>query len=134
MSSISEYLILNKKNYFSIAEEYITLKPLFKTDTFYEKLGLFMKLIGNVLMSIVWNSSPMSIGLGIYQCLMTWKEYLHYLDIKRQIHEWKEIVHSSGGPFIVTNDETYQAYVYADGIQRLHNYLFGLTKKGAKCL
>ena len=93
-----------------------------------------MKLVGNLIISILWKSSPMSMGLTIYRLVNDWKQYLHYLDLKRQIHEWKEIVHSVGGPYISTNDETYQAYVYADGIQRLHNRLFWLTEKGTKRL
>ena len=128
------YILLNKRDYFKMAEEYINLKPLFKTDTFYEKLGLFMKLGGNLILSWMFGSSPMSMALSLYQCLDVWKQYIHYLDLKHHVSTWREIVHSLGGPFISTNDETYQAYVYADGIQRYHNSLFGLTKKGAKCL
>lgn len=134
MSQIGQYLVLNKRNYFAIADEYVTLKQLFKTDTFYEKLSLFMKLIGNILMTILWRSQAMSIALTLYRSFADWKQYLHYLDVKRQIHEWKEIVHSVGGPFIATNDVTYQSYVYADGMQRLHDSLFGLSKESAKCL
>lgn len=126
--------MLNKRNYFAMAEEYVNLKPLFKTDTFYEKLGLFMKLIGNVILAWFMGSSPTSMVLSLYQCLDVWKQYIRYLDLKEHVTTWKKLVQSKGGPFIVTNDETYQAYVYADGIQRLHNSLFGLTEKGAKCL
>lgn len=124
MSRVGQYLVLNKKNYFAIADEYVTLKQLFKTDTIYEKLGLFMKLIGNILLTLLWKSQPLSIGLTLYRAFQDWKEFIHYLDIKRQIHEWKEIVHSVGGPYISTNDEMYLSYVYADGMQRLHNSLF----------
>lgn len=134
MSTIGQYLVLNKKNYFAMAEEYINLKPLFKIDTFYEKLSLFMKLIGNILLTIIWKSQPLNIGLTIYQAFNDWKQYLHYLDLKKQINEWKELVHSAGGPYISTNDETYQSYVYADGMQRLHNSLFGFSKESTKCL
>jgi hypothetical protein len=83
-----------------------------------------MKLVGNLLLSLLWKSQPMSIGLTLYRAFEDWKQYLHYLDIKRQIHEWKELVHSAGGPYISTNDEMYQSYIYADGMQRLHNSLF----------
>jgi hypothetical protein len=51
-----------------------------------------MKLLGNLIISILWKSSPMSMGLTIYRLVNDWKEYIHYLDLKRQIHEWKEIV------------------------------------------
>ena len=134
MSNIGVYLVLNKKNYFAIADEYIELHSRFKTDTYYETLNVFMKLLGNLLLSILFRSSPMSIALSLYQTVQVILEYIRYLDMKQQIREWKEIVHSIGGPFISTNDETYQSYVYADGIQRLHNNLFGFTKERAKRL
>lgn len=117
-----------------MAEEYIQLAQLFKTETFYEKLNLFMKLAGNMLLTILWRSQSLSIALTLYQTFDHWKQYVRYLDLKEQFHEWKNIVRSAGGPFISTNDELYQPYVYADGMQRLHNSLFRLTEKGAKCL
>ena len=134
MSQVSQYLILNKKNYFALADEYITLHSLFKTESLYEKLNLFMKLIGNILMLFVWKSSSIGLTMTLYRASADWVEYIRYLKLKSQIHEWKNIVHSTGGPFISTNDDTYHAYVYADGMQRLHNNLFGLTEKGTKCL
>jgi hypothetical protein len=93
-----------------------------------------MKLGGNLILSFLFKSSPMSMAFSLYQVIAEWGKYIRYLDLKQQIHEWKEIIHSVGGPFISTNDETYQAYVYADGMQRLHDRLFGFTKKGTKCL
>jgi hypothetical protein len=134
MSLISQYLILNNTNYFAIAEEYIQLKQLFKTDTFFEKLSVFMKLIGNLLMSILWKSHSLSLAMSVYRAFEDWKQYIRYRSLKSKIHEWKKIVQSVGGPFISTNDETYHAYVYADGIQRLHTSLFGLSKERAKRL
>ena len=132
MSSISHYLILNNTNYFAVAEEYIQLNQLFKTETFYEKLSLFMKLVGNLLLSILWKSQAMSMAFTVYRMANDWKQYIHYLEIQKKIREWKEIVHSAGGPFISTNDDLYKPYVYADGMQRLHNNLLGLTKERAK--
>lgn len=134
MSSVNTYLVLNKKNYFAMADEYIKLKQLFKTDTFYEKLSLFMALIGNILMSILFKSNSMSLAFTCYQSFEKFKGYMRYLDLKRQISDWTQIVRSQGGPFISTNDETYQSYVYADGMQRLHDKLFRLPKERSKSL
>jgi hypothetical protein len=134
MSSISEYLILNNTNYFAVAEEYIQLNQRFKTDTFYETFGLFMKLIGNLLLAIIWKSQALSLSFTIYRMVEDWKEYITYLKSRTKIREWKELVRSVGGPFISTNDDLYQPYVYADGMQRLHNALFGLAKERAKRL
>ena len=91
-----------------------------------------MKLIGNLLLSILWKSQAMSMALTLYRMVTDWKQYIHYLEIRKKIHEWKEIVHSAGGPFISTNDDVYQPYVYADGMQRLHNNLLGLPKERTK--
>ena len=134
MQTANLYIVMNKKNYFAIAEEYVQLKQLFKTDTFYEKLSLFMSLVGNVIMSILFKSNSMSLALTCYQTFEKLRQYTKFLGLKKQVTEWKEIVQSVGGPFISTNDETYHAYVYADGMQRLHDDLFGLTKKGPKRL
>lgn len=134
MSQESQYIILNKKNYFAIADEYIKLKQLFKTDTFYEKLGLFMKLIGSLILSLLWKSSSLSLCFTLYRTIEDWKLYIRYLEMKHDITTWKTLVKNMGGPFISTNDETYYPYIYADGMQRLHNSLFGLTKKRTKCL
>jgi hypothetical protein len=134
MSSISKYLILNKKKYFALADEYIGLQQLFKTDTFYEKLSLFMELVGSFLMSLLFRSSSMNLSVSFYKTFMKWKEYIRYLNLKEQISEWKQIIKSVGGPYISTNDETYLPYVYADGMQRLHDRLFGLSKESAKCI
>ena len=134
MSRISQYLVLNNTNYFADAEEYIQLHQLFKTETFYEKLSLFMKLLGNLLLSILWKSQALSMSFTVYRMVEDWKQYIRYLTLRKKIHEWKEIVHSVGGPFISTNDDVYQPYIYADGMQRLHNNLLGLSKERTKRL
>lgn len=93
-----------------------------------------MKLLGNLLLAILWKSQPLSMSFTIYRMVEDWKQYIRFLEIRKKIHEWKELVRSVGGPFISTNDDLYQPYVYADGMQRLHNNLLGLTKKRAKSL
>lgn len=130
----SQYLILNNTNYFAEAEEFVDLTQRFKTDTFYEMLSVFMKLIGNLLLSVLWKSSTLSLAFTVYRMVEDWKQYLRYRTLQSRLLEWKEVVRSAGGPFISTNDETYHAYVYADGMQRLHNHLFGLSKKRAERL
>jgi hypothetical protein len=37
---------------------------------------------------------------------------------------WQLIVDSLGGPFVATNSMRYMPYVYADGMQRIHNFIF----------
>jgi hypothetical protein len=75
--------------------------------------------------------------MSIHKTVTKWGQYFRYLELKHMTDEWKTIVKSVGGPFISTNDEMYHMYVYADGMQRLHDDLLGgllLPKERAKRL
>ena len=73
--------------------------------------------------------------ISIHKAVTKWQQYLRYLQLETVTNEWKEIVTSTGGPSISTNDDTYIMYVFADAMQRLRNRLFPvLTKKGTKRL
>ena len=78
--------------------------------------------------------------MSIHKTVTKWQQYFRYVELRNETSKWKKFVQSAGGPFISTNDETYHAYVYADGMQRLSDTLFGrrgsllLTKKGSKRL
>ena len=92
-----------------------------------------------VIISIVYFGQSMGVFtvMTIHKAITKWYQYLRYLELKHDISEWKAVVKSIGGPFISTNDNTYHAYVYADGMQRLYNNLLGtffFTKKGPKSL
>jgi hypothetical protein len=138
---VNRYLILNKKNYFAIADEFITLDQLFKQDTLFEKLNFWIDLVVYplyTLICILFFKQDMNIFtlMTVHKTVSKWQEYLRYLELKSETMEWKKIVQSAGGPFISTNDEIYHMYVYADGMQRLHDNLFRspllLTKKRSK--
>ena len=137
--NISTYLVLNKKRYFSIADEYVDLQQLFQKETVLEKLSIVFDMIIYPLFMIgsiiLYNQE---IGLltvmSIQKTVTIWLNWIRYMELSQEINEWKNIVRSVGGPFISCNDPTYHVYVYADGMQRLHDRLFVLPKKGAKRL
>ena len=138
---INQYLVLNNSNYFEIAEEFILLEQLFKKDTIFEKLTFWIDMVIYPLInmiSIIVYKQQMSLFtiMAIHKTVTKWGQYIRYLKIKSQTDEWKEIIQSTGGPVISTNDETYIMYVYADAMQRLRNRLFHpvLTKKRTKRL
>ena len=141
---ISQYLILNKKQYFRIAEEFVNLEKLFKLETLFEKVSFWVDMIIYpiyTLISILFFHQQMGIMtiMSIHKTVTKWQQYFRYVELKSEITEWKAMVRSVGGPFISTNDDTYHSYVYADGIQRLHDSLFGnssfiFTKEGTKGL
>lgn len=137
---INQYLILNNSNYFAIAEEYITLEQLFKKDTIFEKLNVWIDMVIYPiisLISIIVYNQPIGIFtvITIHKIVSKWQQYIRYLQLKSETDEWKDIVNSTGGPKISTNDDMYIMYVFADAMQRLRNRLFPiLTKKGTKRL
>jgi hypothetical protein len=129
MLKINQYLILNKKDYFKIADEFVTLHQLFKTETLLEKFNFWIDLVIYPLYSLI-SILFFKQELGIFTVMSThktvtkWQQYLRYMELKSETDEWKRMVQSVGGPFISTNDDKYHVYVYADGMQRLHNNLF----------
>jgi len=129
MLKINQYLILNKKNYFKIADEFVTLHQLFKNETLFEKLNFWVDLIIYPLYTLI-SIFFFKQDLGVFTMMSThktiskWQQYLRYIELKSETDEWKAIVQSVGGPFISTNDDKYHLYVYADGMQRLHDNLF----------
>ena len=141
---ISQYLVLNKKRYFSIAEEFVNLEKLFKLETLFEKVTFWIDMVIYPIytfISILFYHQQLGIMtiISIHKTVTKWQQYFRYLELKSEINEWKAIVRSVGGPFISTNDDTYYSYVYADGIQRLHDILFRsssfvFTKEGTKRL
>ncbi len=129
MIEVNQYLILNKKKYFAIAEEFIKLTQIFKNQTLFEKLNFWIDMIIYpilTLISIVQYNQKLGVFKIIYihKAVTKWQQYFRYLELKSEIDEWKLIIESTGGPVISTNDDTYQTYVYADAIQRLHDKLF----------
>jgi hypothetical protein len=132
-----QFLVLNGTDYFSLADEYVTLQKVFIKETIHEKISLWFDMIVSPLLTIlhaIWKQTMPSIFtvLSFQKCAELWKQWFRFQDLKNQIHEWMKIVKSIGGPFISSNDPEYHIFVYADAMQRLHRGL--VTKKGTKRL
>lgn len=130
-----QFLVLNGTDYFSLADEYVTLQKIFIKETIHEKISLWFDMIISPLLTIlhaIWKQVMSSIFtvLSFQKCAELWKQWFRFQDLKNQIHEWMKIVKSIGGPFISSNDPEYHVFVYADAMQRLHRGL--VTKKGTK--
>ena len=139
----TQYMILNRTDYFAVADEIIKLTQLFKRETVIENLNFWVDMVIHPLVtvgSVLFLNQDLGMFtiLTIYKTITKWQQYFRYVELTYQTKEWKQIVTLAGGPFISTNDETYHMYVYADGMQRLYNLLFTtpflLTKKGSKRL
>uniref|UniRef100_A0A6C0ENS1 Uncharacterized protein n=1 Tax=viral metagenome TaxID=1070528 RepID=A0A6C0ENS1_9ZZZZ len=126
---INQYLILNKKKYFDLAEEFVKLEQLFRLETLIEKVSFWIDMIiypVYMLFSTIFYNQKLGILtiMSIHKTVTKWQHYFRYVQLRSEINVWKGIVRSVGGPFISTNDDTYHSYVYADGMQRLHDRLF----------
>lgn len=129
MSELTQYILLNKQNYFQIAEEFVNLHQLFKQETLLEKLNFWIDMILYplyIVFSTLWFEQPIGMFtvLSIHKAVSKWQQYLRFLQLQEKTNEWRHLIQSIGGPFISTNDETYHMYVYADGMQRSYNHLF----------
>jgi hypothetical protein len=146
--NIFQYLILNKKDYFSLAEEYIGLQTTFQKESILEKLSLIVDMLIYPLINIcmiVFYKQEISLFtvMSIHKTVSLWINWTRYIELTYEINEWKKIVNYVNGPFISCNDPKYHAYVYADTLQRLHNMFYNqklstrlttFTKKGTKSL
>lgn len=74
--------------------------------------------------------------LSIQKTVSIWIEWFQWKQCQQTIREWIKIVRTVGGPFISCNDAEYHMFVYADGMQRIHDSLLStrVSKERAKRL
>lgn len=130
-------ILLGPKNYFQIADEYVSLQRIFSRDTLLEKLELWMEMVISPLLMIVYaifnGKTPDILSLlSLQKCFTLWKDWFRMRELRSCIHQWIQIVRSVGGPFISSNDAEYHMFVYADGMQRLHDTLL-ISEERTKC-
>lgn len=135
-----QFLLLHGPDYFSLADEYVTLQKIFVKETVLDTIGLWMDMIVSPILTILhslWKQVYPSLFtiLSFQKCVNLWKQWFRFQDLKKQVREWMNIVRSIGGPFISSNDPEYHMFVYADGMQRLHHALSSaISEKRAKRL
>jgi hypothetical protein len=120
--------------YFNKADVYSRLNNIFNPDDFISRIMLWVDMVVSPLLTIVtsiWNMELPSVFslYSFYKTFTIWAEWFEYTLLQYEIHEWKRLVKSIGGPFISTNEPLYHSYVYADGMERLRLIL---TEKLAK--
>lgn len=135
---ISYQILMHEKNYFKLADEYVSLQKIFSRDTLLGKLELWFDMVISPLLMIlksIWDKRYPSVFsmLSLQKCAQLWKDWFRMREIRSEIHMWIKLVRSIGGPFISSNDAEYHVFVYADAMQRLHDLLL-LSKEGTKRL
>jgi hypothetical protein len=136
-SGLIKDILLGPTNYFQIADEYISLQRTFTTETILEKIELWMEMVISPLITIgfifINGTSPDFLTiLSLQKCVQLWKDWFRLRELRGIMQQWIRIVRTMGGPFIASNDAEYHMFVYADGMQRLHDSLLLVTKKGTK--
>jgi len=131
-------ILMHPRNYFSIADEYVSLQKIFSKDTLLGKLELWIEMVISpiimIIMSFFNGSMPdMFQMMSLQKCAQLWKDWFRMRELRSEIHMWIEVVRLIGGPFIATNDAEYHMFVYADGMQRLHDLLI-VSKERTKGL
>jgi hypothetical protein len=128
----SKKIIIEKKSYFSLTQEFLTLQKKF-VKPFFETLLLGIDMILYPLYVFyqlyLGDFSPFYI-FGLSKAYELWIDYLRFLELDKEIQTWISIVKQIGGPWISTNNSDYHLFVYADAMERI--LLSRLTKKLSK--
>jgi hypothetical protein len=136
-----QYVLLNNKTYFKTADEFITLHRRFVPDSFIARISLWTDMIISPLITLFqiafFKKLPdVFTGLAVYKTVLIWLDWFRWKQMQQTIREWINIVRTIGGPFISCNDAEYHMFVYADGMQRIHDSLLKtrVSKERAKRL
>jgi len=117
-----KYFLEESTDFFKDANEFFNLRRKFS-----EKMTWLMILLGPVITIVtflVYGTYDMFAILTFGKFAVSIRDWLRYRELSRKITKWKTIVLNAGGPFISTNDAEYHIFVYAEGMQRIHNSLF----------
>jgi hypothetical protein len=114
---------MTTKSPFQVAERYIELQKLCAPPSWGDTAIRFNEMIVAPMVALY------SLFTGEYDLFMigsaamtthrVWSEWLEYDDLRFQVQRMYLATMASGGPQIVTNDNTYLPYVYADAVVRL---------------
>lgn len=117
-----KYFLEESTDFFKDATEFFNLRRKFS-----ERMTWLTILLGPVITIVtflLYGTYDMFAILTFGKFAVSIRDWLRYRELSRKIAKWKTIVLNAGGPFISTNDAEYHIFVYAEGMQRIHNSLF----------
>ena len=109
-------------DFFKDASDYFDLRRRF--DGIYVWIDMIVAPLVTIITFFIYGTYDMFALLTFGKSIMVLLEWFRYRELSTRISNWKHTVKNAGGPFISTNDPEYHVYVYADGMQRLHNTVF----------
>ena len=117
-----KYFLENSTDFFKDTNEYFDLRRKFQG--MYVWIDMIVAPLITIVSFIMNGTYDMFAMMGFYKSAVAFSEWVRYRQLSAQIYKWKGIVNANGGPNISTNDPEYHVFVYAEGMQRLHNKLF----------
>ena len=128
-TNIYSHVIVRPGTYFEDADNYVRLHKIYKPDDWLSKISIWLEMIVSPLFSIVsaiYNEELPGIltVIGMYKTVWLWIEWVLYKELSQEVSAWVNHVRQIGGPFISTNDPSYQAFVYAHTMQQMHYSFF----------
>jgi hypothetical protein len=128
-----QYVLLNDKTYFKTADKFVSLKKQFVPETLLATVGLWMDMVVSPLITlfqIVFSKKVPDLFtiLSVQKTVSTWLAWFEWKQCQQTIREWIKIIRAIDGPFISCNDAEYHMFVYADGMQRVHDALLGSSR------
>ena len=120
---VFEYnFITHSTDFFKDTNEYFALRRRF--GSFMPWIDMIVAPLVAIITFLYYGSYDMFGLITFGKALMVVREWLRYRELSSRISQWRDMVKNVGGPFISTNDPEYHIYVYADGMQRIHNSIF----------
>jgi hypothetical protein len=114
------------EQHFSIADEFVTLKSVFITESLLDTASVWIDMIIYPLYILVrlcmLDFSPFYV-LSLMKSYQLWIDWFRFKELGQTIKGWTKIVKSVNGPWISTNDPDYHVFVYADGMERIKHSL-----------
>ena len=110
---------------FKVAERYIELKKLCAPPSWGDTAIRVNEMIVAPMVALyslfTGEYDLFMMGSAVMTTHRVWSEWIEYDDLRFEVQRMYLLTMASGGPQIVTNDNTYLPYVYADAVTRLRS-------------
>jgi len=116
---------------FKVADRYIELKkrcvPQSWGDTMIRLNEMFLGPIIVFTLAFIGSGDILSIFSVVSSAHKAWTDWIEYETLRFEVQNMYLLTMAVGGPFIRTNDPTYQSYVYADAVVRAQTGMLKLS-------
>jgi len=110
------------KEPFKVAERYIQLKKHCVPKSWADSINLMNDMILMpvivIFLFMLRQADVFFILSTVSRAYQTWSTFIEYTELRFEVQRMLLHTKMVGGPFIVTNDDTYMPYVLADAVVR----------------